>query len=204
MMDTQLAFYAALTFASRDTVWRTIDDEMKASGRGAVAARGFEAAAQRIGLVMRHRYNLAFVDVGAWDTHDGQGRATGQLAARIGEPGPRGLAAYATALGAEAWRHTVVVVVCELDRTFHENGNRGIDHGHGSIYWALGGGVSGGRMTGPQVRIAPKMLNQNRDLPVLIDYPALIGRIWQRQYGLTAAQIATVFSGAAPARPDLI
>ena len=190
-------------FAARDTVWRTIDDEMKAAGRGAVAARGFEAAAQRIGLVMRDRYNLAFVDVGGWDTHVNQGGATGQLAGRIGELG-RGLAAYATALGAEAWRHTVVVVVSEFGRTFRENGNRGTDHGHGSIYWVLGGGVSGGRVAGPQVRIAPETLNQNRDLPVLTDYRALIGGIWQRQYGLTPAQIATVFPGAAPARLDLI
>jgi uncharacterized protein (DUF1501 family) len=190
-------------FAARDTVWRTIDEEMKAAGRGAVAARGFEAAAQRIGVVMRDRYNLAFVDVGGWDTHVNQGGATGQLAGRIGELG-RGLAAYATALGPEAWRQTVVVVVSEFGRTFRENGNRGTDHGHGSVYWVLGGGVSGGRMAGSQVRLAPETLNQNRDLPVLTDYRALIGGIWQRQYGLTPAQLATVFPGATPARLDLI
>jgi uncharacterized protein (DUF1501 family) len=190
-------------FAARDTVWRTIDEEMKAAGRGAVAARGFEAAAQRIGVVMRDRYNLAFVDVGGWDTHVNQGGATGQLAGRIGELG-RGLAAYATALGPDAWRQTVVVVVSEFGRTFRENGNRGTDHGHGSVYWVLGGGVSGGRMAGSQVRLAPETLNQNRDLPVLTDYRALIGGIWQRQYGLTPAQLATVFPGATPARLDLI
>lgn len=190
-------------FAARDTVWRTIDEEMKAAGRDAVAARGFEAAAQRIGLVMRDRYNLAFVDVGGWDTHVNQGGATGQLANRIGELG-RGLAAYAAALGPEAWRQTVVVVVSEFGRTFRENGNRGTDHGHGSVYWVLGGGVSGGRMAGPQVRLAPETLNQNRDLPVLTDYRALLGGIWQRQYGLTQAQLATVFPGATPARLDLV
>jgi uncharacterized protein (DUF1501 family) len=33
----------------------------------------------------------------------------------------------------------VVVVVSEFGRTFRENGNRGTDHGHGTVYWVLGG-----------------------------------------------------------------
>jgi uncharacterized protein (DUF1501 family) len=190
-------------FTARDTVWHTIDDEMRASARGAIPAKGFEAAAARIGVVMRDKYNLAFVDVGGWDTHVNQGGAQGQLAGRIGELG-RGLAAYAAALGPEAWRQSVVVVISEFGRTFRENGNRGTDHGHGSVYWVMGGAVSGGRMVGPQVRITPDTLNQNRDLPVLTDYRALIGGLWQRQYGLSQAQLAGVFPDTAPAHLNLI
>ena len=190
-------------FAARDAVWHTIDDEMREAGRGAIAARGFEAVAQRIGVVMRDRYNLAFVDVGGWDTHVNQGGAQGQLAGRIGELG-RGLAAYAAALGPEAWRQSVVVVISEFGRTFRENGNRGTDHGHGSVYWVLGGAVSGGRLAGSQVRIAPETLNQNRDLPVLTDYRALIGGLWQRQFGLSRAQLDRVFPGTAPAALELL
>jgi hypothetical protein len=37
------------------------------------------------------------------------------------------------------WRNTVVVVVSEFGRTFRENGNRGTDHGHGSVYCAYSG-----------------------------------------------------------------
>jgi uncharacterized protein (DUF1501 family) len=47
---------------------------------------------------MRQRYNLAFVDVGGWDTHVGQGGAQGNLAGRIGELG-RGLAGLPTRSG---------------------------------------------------------------------------------------------------------
>lgn len=190
-------------FDARDTVWRTIDEEMRGAGRNAAPAKGFAQAAQRIGVVMRDTYNLAFVDVGGWDTHVNQGGAAGDLANRIGDLG-RGLAAFAEALGPAAWDHTVVVVVSEFGRTFRENGNRGTDHGHGSVYWVLGGGVAGGRMVGPQVRIAPETLNQNRDLPVLTDYRALIGALWQRQYGLTRAQLETVFPATDPARFNLI
>jgi uncharacterized protein (DUF1501 family) len=72
------------------------------------------------------------------------------------------------------------------------------------MYWVMGGAVAGGRMVGPQVRIAPETLNQGRDLPVLTDYRALIGGLWQRQYGLNKAQLATIFPEVAPARLDLI
>ena len=46
-------------------------------------------------------------------------------------------------LGAE-WNNTVVVVLSEFGRTFRENGNRGTDHGHGTVYWVLGGAINGG------------------------------------------------------------
>ncbi|MCT8002903.1 DUF1501 domain-containing protein [Sphingomonas sanguinis] len=179
-------------FTVRDTVYRTLDQEMKAASRGAVSAKGFALSAQRIGTLMRDRFNLAFVDVGGWDTHVNQGGATGYLADRIGELG-RGLAGFAQAIGPEAWRSTTVVVVSEFGRTFRENGDRGTDHGHGSIYWVMGGGVSGGRMAGEQVALSAATLNQDRDLPVLTDYRALIGGLVGRQFGLSADRLAPLF-----------
>lgn len=184
-------------FEVRDTVYRTLDEEMKAASRGAVSAKGFALSASRIGTLMRAQFNLAFVDVGGWDTHVNQGGATGYLADRIGELG-RGLAAFAEAIGAEAWRSTNVVVVSEFGRTFRENGDRGTDHGHGSIYWVLGGGVAGGRLAGDQVALSPTTLNQGRDLPVLTDYRALIGGLVARQFGLGADRLAGLFPGAKP------
>jgi len=190
----ELARSVSEGFAVRDTVYRTLDQEMKAASRGAVSPKGFALSAQRIGTLMRDRFNLAFVDVGGWDTHVNQGGATGYLADRIGELG-RGLAGFVQAIGHEAWRTTTVVVVSEFGRTFRENGDRGTDHGHGSIYWVLGGGVSGGRMAGEQVALSAATLNQNRDLPVLTDYRALIGGLVGRQFGLSGERLATLFPG---------
>ncbi|MDQ1157480.1 uncharacterized protein (DUF1501 family) [Sphingomonas sp. SORGH_AS 950] len=190
----ELARSVSEGFAVRDTVYRTLDQEMKAASRGAVSPKGFALSAQRIGTLMRDRFNLAFVDVGGWDTHVNQGGATGYLADRIGELG-RGLAGFVQAIGPEAWRTTTVVVVSEFGRTFRENGDRGTDHGHGSIYWVLGGDVSGGRMAGEQVALSAATLNQNRDLPVLTDYRALIGGLVGRQFGLSGERLATLFPG---------
>jgi len=190
-------------FATRETVFRSLSDEMAQASRGAVTPKGFELAACRIGTLMRDQYNLAFVDVGGWDTHVNQGGAQGYLANRIGELG-RGLAGFVEEIGPVAWRDTIVVVLSEFGRTFHENGDKGTDHGHGSIYWVLGGSLRGGRIAGPQMRIAPETLNQQRDLPVLTDYRGLIGGLAQQQFGMNAARLSAVFPDAKPATLGLI
>jgi uncharacterized protein (DUF1501 family) len=87
----------------------------------------------------------------------------------------------------------VVVVVSEFGRTFRENGNRGTDHGHGSVYWVLGGSVNGGKVRGEQVRVEQPTLFQNRDYPVLNEYRALFGGLLARMYGLNAGQVDSIF-----------
>jgi uncharacterized protein (DUF1501 family) len=168
--------------------------EMVAANRNAINAKGFELEARRIARLMRERYALGFVDVGGWDTHVGQGAASGYLASRLEELG-RGLAGFANELGEAAWRHTMVVVVSEFGRTMRENGNRGTDHGHGSVYWVLGGGLNAGPVVGEQVAIDARSLHQNRDMPVLNDYRAVLGGLMARQFGLSPAQVQTVFPG---------
>ena len=194
--QSQLAGSVAEGFQVRDKVFRTLDDEMKAAGRGAVSSKGFEVSARRIGTLMRDQFNLAFVDVGGWDTHVNQGNSAGYLADRIGELG-RGLAGFTDAIGPDAWRSTTVVVVSEFGRTFRENGDKGTDHGHGSVYWVMGGGIAGGRLAGAQQPLTSTTLNQGRDLPVLTDYRGLIGGILARQYGLSTDRLSRVFPGAA-------
>ncbi len=189
-------------FAVQNQVYDTISGEMMAANRNAVSTRGFEQAAQRIGLLMQDKFNLGFVDVGGWDTHVNQGGAEGYLAGRIGELG-RGLAALKVSLG-PAWKDTLVVVVSEFGRTFRENGNRGTDHGHGSSYWVLGGAVRGGRIAGPQVAMTQANLFQDRDWPVLTDYRSLIGGLLRKGYGLSQTQLMQIFPAAQPADLALV
>lgn len=181
-------------FAVREEIMRDLADEMDESGRGATTAKGFERDAQRMGKLMSERFDLAFIDVGGWDTHVGQGAGTGYLANRLEELG-RGLAAFAAAIGPR-WRDTTVVVITEFGRTMRENGNHGTDHGHGATYLVLGGAVRGGRVAGEQRDIAESNLFQNRDLPVLNEYRTVLGGIFARQFGLGAADLERVFPGA--------
>jgi uncharacterized protein (DUF1501 family) len=181
-------------FEARSQATQALAGEMIEANRNAITAKGFEGEARRIGRLMRERYQLAFIDIGGWDTHVGQGSGTGYLAGRLGELG-KGLAAFAEEAG-DAWQSSVVIVVSEFGRTFKENGNRGTDHGHGSVYWALGGAVRGGRIAGDQVAVAPGFLFQNRDYPVLNEYRAVLGGVFARLYGLSTAQLQQVFPGA--------
>jgi uncharacterized protein (DUF1501 family) len=195
---TALAQPVAEGFAVRDEVLRAVKAEMDAASRNAMTAKGFELVAQRMARLMQERFDLGFVDVGGWDTHVGQGAGTGYLANRFEELG-RGLAGFADAMGETAWRDTVVVVISEFGRTFRENGNKGTDHGHGTVYWVLGGGLAaqaGGRVVGEQVALTqPAALFQNRDHPVLNEYRAVFAGLFARMYGLSPAQLDHVFGG---------
>jgi len=193
---TNLATPVSEGFSARDNVMRELGDEMVAASRNAAAPRAFEAQAKRIARLMQGEYRLGFVDVGGWDTHVGEGGATGQLATRLEELG-RGLGSFAQAMGG-AWRDTVVVVISEFGRTWRENGNRGTDHGHSTVYWAMGGAVRGGRIAGEQVRIARGTLFQDRDYPVLNEYRSVLGGVFSRLYGLDGVQISGIFPEAKP------
>ena len=194
--NTALAQQVTEGFQVRDEVTRAVKLEMDAASRNAMTAQGFERVARRMALLMRERFDLGFVDVGGWDTHVGQGAATGYLANRLDELG-RGVAGFAEEMD-EAWRDTVVVVISEFGRTFRENGNKGTDHGHGTVYWVLGGGLSahaGGRVVGEQVALSPATLFQNRDYPVINEYRAVFGGLFARMYGLSPSQLDRVFGG---------
>jgi uncharacterized protein (DUF1501 family) len=193
----KLAAAVAEGFEVRDDVYKSISEEMIAASRGAVSPKGYELSARRIGRLMREQFNLGFVDVGGWDTHVNQGGATGYLADRLAELG-RGLAGFADEIGPAAWHDTAVVVISEFGRTFRENGDKGTDHGHGSVYWVMGGGINGGRLAGEQIRVEQANLFQNRDYPVLTDYRVLLGGLLRRMYGLDAVQLEKVFPKTQP------
>lgn len=173
-----------------------LNGEMQAANRNAISAKGFELEARRMAGLMRDKFNVGFIDVGGWDTHVNQGNSQGQLANLLTSLG-QGLAAFADQMG-PAWNSTVVVVLSEFGRTFRENGTKGTDHGHGSVYWVLGGAVQGGRFSGEQITISQVTLNQNRDWPVLTDYRALLGGLFKRMYTLDANRLNTIFPDTSP------
>jgi len=205
--DTPLAAPVAEGFAAKADVRRSLTDEMLAADSDLALPRSFALDARRVGRLMRSSFNLGFIDVGGWDTHVNQGNSGLKpgfhLLAILLERLGAGIAALADELG-PAWRDTVVVVISEFGRTFHENGNKGTDHGHGTAYWVLGGAVRGGRFAGEQVRVERATLHQDRDYPVLNEYRAVLGGIFARLYGLGPADLDGVFAGAKPADLGLV
>jgi uncharacterized protein (DUF1501 family) len=179
--------------------------DMNPASRQAMPASAFALQAARVAQLLKTQpqYRLAMIDVGGWDTHANQGGATGAMANRLHSLG-EGLGTLATQLGPDEWRQTVVVVMSEFGRNFHENGTRGTDHGHGSALWLLGGAVRGGRVWGEEADLKPDTLHQKRDLPVLNEYRAVLGGLFQRLYGLDAEALARVFPQTQALRGDWV
>ena len=132
---------------------------------------------------------LAFADVGGWDTHVNQGSDQGQLSARLTELG-QALAAFATDLG-ERMRDVVVLTMSEFGRTIRENGTNGTDHGHATAMLALGGTVRGKRVAGKWPGLDPAARFEGRDLAVTTDFRDLFGEVLLRHLG--AGDLAAVF-----------
>jgi uncharacterized protein (DUF1501 family) len=176
----------------RHEVAQEMAEEMTAANRNAINTKGFELEAERMGRLMRDKYRIGFIDIGGWDTHVGEGAAQGPLASNLGSLG-RGLQIFAQSLGTE-WSNTVVVVLSEFGRTFRENGNRGTDHGHGTVYWVLGGSINGGVIAGEQQRLTRGALFQDRDYPVLNDYRSVLGGLFRSMWGLSTDQGARIFA----------
>jgi uncharacterized protein (DUF1501 family) len=136
---------------------------------------------------------VAFADVGGWDTHAGQGNERGQLAARLTDFA-QGLAALDRDLGARM-DDVVVLTMSEFGRTVRENGNRGTDHGHATAMLVLGGPVRGGRVHGRWPGLRRDQLFEGRDLAVTTDFRHLFAEIAHRHLGVPAT--APLFPGFA-------
>jgi uncharacterized protein (DUF1501 family) len=136
---------------------------------------------------------VAFADIGGWDTHVNQGAAQGQLAARL-DDFSRSIAALVTDLG-EQMTDTVVLTMSEFGRAVNENGNRGTDHGHGNAMLVIGGGVRGGKVYGRWPGLAAGQRYDGRDLAVTTDFRDVFGEIVTRHMGVTDAH--AIFPGYA-------
>jgi len=140
---------------------------------------------------------IAFADVGGWDTHVNQGADQGQLSQRLNELG-QALTAFATDMG-ERMADVVVLTMSEFGRTIRENGNAGTDHGRATAMMVLGGGVQGGKVHGRWPGLGVEQREDGRDLAVTTDFRDLFGEILARHLG--ARDLQTVFPGH-QATPD--
>jgi uncharacterized protein (DUF1501 family) len=136
---------------------------------------------------------VAFADVGGWDTHVNQGSSQGQLAGRL-DDFSRGMAALTTDLG-DRMADTVVLTMSEFGRAVAENGNRGTDHGHGNAMFVIGGDVRGGRVYGKWPGLSQDKRFDGRDLAVTTDFRDVFGEIVVRHLGVTDAR--PIFPGYA-------
>jgi uncharacterized protein (DUF1501 family) len=137
---------------------------------------------------------VAFADVGGWDTHVNQGGAQGQLANRLADFAGS-IAALVADLG-DRMEDVVIVTCSEFGRTVRQNGTGGTDHGHAGAMFVLGGALGASqRVLGRWPGLAPEQLHEGRDLALTTDFRAVFSEVVARHLG--GAQPEAVFPGYA-------
>jgi uncharacterized protein (DUF1501 family) len=129
---------------------------------------------------------VAFTDIGGWDTHVNQGNSRGQLANLL-QQFSNGIAALYQDLG-QRMDDVVVLTMSEFGRTVRENGNRGTDHGHANAMFVLGNSVRGGMVYGQWPGLKSDQLYEGRDLALTTDFRDVFGEIATRHLGSTDAK----------------
>ncbi len=137
---------------------------------------------------------VAFADIGGWDTHANQGASTGQLANRLDEFASS-IAAFVQDMG-DRMDDIVLLSMTEFGRTAHENGNAGTDHGHAGVMFAVGGNLHGGKVHGRWPGLAPEQLNEGRDLALTTDFRSVFAEVVTKHMGAVSTE--KLFPGFKP------
>ncbi|MEO6446046.1 MAG: DUF1501 domain-containing protein [Gemmatimonadaceae bacterium] len=136
---------------------------------------------------------LAFADVGGWDTHVNQGGASGQLAGRLRDFADS-IDAFVTDLG-DRMDDVLVMTMSEFGRMARQNGTGGTDHGHAGSMFLLGGGVRGGKVHGRWPGLEREQLYEGRDLALTTDFRTVFSEVLTTHLG--AGDLSQVFPGFA-------
>src|SRR5690348_2296739 len=135
---------------------------------------------------------IAFADVGGWDTHVNQGGTTGQLAGRL-DDFAKSINALVTDLG-DRMADVVIMTMSEFGRTARQNGNGGTDHGHATALFVIGGAVHGGKKVfGHWPGLEQEQLNEGRDLALTTDFRSVFSEVAAKHLG--AQKLEAIFPG---------
>jgi uncharacterized protein (DUF1501 family) len=158
-------------------------------------ARQMWTVAQSIRFDLGLRF--ATLDLGGWDTHDGQGTAGSGyhfFQNKIAELSDA-LAAFYNELNATGEMSRVTVIVqSEFGRRVRQNGSGGTDHGYGNPLLVMGGAVNGRRFYGQWLGLDPQVLSPYfGDLPVTTDFRRVFSEMLIRRMGNN--RLGSVFPG---------
>ena len=134
---------------------------------------------------------VAFADVGGWDTHVNQGGGTGQLAARLRDFGDS-IGAFVADLG-DRMDDVAILTMSEFGRMARQNGTGGTDHGHAGAMFVIGSHVQGGKVHGRWPGLEQEQLYEGRDLALTTDFRAVFSELLGRHLGAT--DLTRIFPG---------
>ena len=144
----------------------------------------FGRALRSVAVLIKHDIGIeaAQVDIGGWDTHSAQDPIAGSMFKTMQDFSNSLGAFYADVIS--TGYNVTVVAVSEFGRNVRENGSKGTDHGRGTVMFAMGKGIAGGRvLTKNWPTLAKDKLEAGQDLAVTLDYKDILSEIVQNRLG---------------------
>ena len=143
---------------------------------------------------------VATVDYGNWDMHVNLGAAnSGWMFSQLQEMS-KAMAAFAAELGTAALNRTTLITLSEFGRRLEENGSGGLDHGHGNVVLALGGGLKKG-VHGRWPGLGASKLVDG-DLAGTTDYRSIVAEVLHKRVGVDST--TDIFPGYKPRTVGLV
>jgi uncharacterized protein (DUF1501 family) len=191
LAGTLAALYAPATpvddpirAAGRETlhvldVLRRIDPTRYQPSNGAVYPKGdLSDGLRQVACLVRARVGLEVACLDhrgpyLWDTHVAQQAALPSQAKDLGDA----IAAFANDLGRDGLRDVAVIAMTEFGRRAQENSGLGTDHGRGSVLFALGGPIRGGKVYSAWPGLRDDQLEPPGDLRVTTDYRRVLAEV---------------------------
>ena len=143
------------------------------------------------------------VDLGGWDHHSNLSTNLGQVGGEDGDGKAvelnGALKAFRDDLAAGSQlSNTLTLVMTEFGRRVAQNGGAGTDHGHGGVMFAIGGGISGGKLILEDDNwpgLTPANLYNGEDLQVTTDFRDVFAEALFAHLGMSTASMGPIFPG---------
>ncbi|MDB4917807.1 MAG: hypothetical protein JWM95_5451 [Gemmatimonadetes bacterium] len=188
---------AAIDAASTVTLLQSVGISTYKPSNGAVyPTSSFGTALKSVAALIKADIGIeaAQVDIGGWDTHSAQDPLAGSMYKTMQDFSNSLAAFYLDVIALAPTTGVTAVAVSEFGRNARENGSNGTDHGRGTVMFAMGKNIAGGRvMVNNWPGLATANLESGQDLKVTIDYRDILAEIVQQRMGNPALDV--VFPG---------
>ena len=189
---------AALAATATVSLLKAVNFAGYAPANGAVyPTSSFGRALQSVAVLIKNDVGIeaAQVDIGGWDTHSAQDPLAGSMFNTMRDFSNSIGAFYADVIA--MGYNVTLVAVSEFGRNVRENGSHGTDHGRGTVMFALGKGIAGGRvLTKNWPGLARENQEAGQDLRVTVDYRDILAEIVQNR--LANSNLGFVFPDWTP------
>lgn len=177
---------AALDAINTVSLLKAVNFAQYAPANGAAyPTSSFGRALRSVAALIKNDVGIeaAAIDIGGWDTHASQGALTGGMK-NLMQDFSNSLGAFYADVIALGGYNVTVVAMSEFGRNVRENASAGTDHGRGTAFFAMGKGISGGRVLTQNWKPLDRAnLEAGQDLVVGTDYRDVLSEIVSNRLG---------------------